>query len=391
MKSFSNITNTLQTGTDQVINDLVNRTGLSNEKVTKLYESLSFNNEGNQKEIEKQFNLLFENPVNLGPDKFNLLDTEITTALDDKDYNKLTQLVYSITNIPELFDVVSVILKRLDIDDRFQKIIGKISEDFEISHLMESDKVSYVNNIADGSEVKSTIDLYSSLKTILSKNNKRWGHNYHLDNVYTSIWDYLNSEIEYLTTKDSVQQTNGTFHEELIGSIMMGNMNPMYRQVDILRNLIPDTQTLVFDMMLITTKFIQNNSLALSYLSVDTWNQYFNATEKLYSKILSSKKESRILAQKNSDSNYLNDPTFENPAFLLDLRWDDKKYNIYHRPLQFKAMIDCVYIVKSCSVDFQLGLRPILREWVTKAFEILSKGEKVIIEHKRISKHKNGY
>jgi len=401
MKKFSSIENSLKTNYDHIIQDMVVKTGLVEEKIKRLYENFSFQTNGDISEIQNKFNSMITLPK-----VKDSIEKEINDELEKKNFQKVLELLNQITDTSKMFKLMSIVLTKLDIDDRFKNIIPEISASFEMTELMESSKVSYINNITGGTEVKQTIDLYSNLKTILSRNNRRWGNNYHLDNVYKSIWEYLDAEIEYLTSKNDVVTVTENFHDELLKNIMFGNVNPMHKHIDILRTLVPDIQTLVFDLVAITTEYIKLNQMALSYLSIDTWNQYFSATEKLYAKILSSREISRVLyppmTQKEKEAVLENQIKYEkeypgnkyvetDEYFIYNLPWNHQKFDIYLRPIQFKSIIDSVYIVKSCSTEFNIGLRPYLREWVTKAFEILSKGERVILETKKINKYKNGF
>lgn len=397
MKNFSNIHKTLKTGQDSIVNDVVQTTGLPKENVQKLYESFSFQTDGDVSKIKSLFSSMIT-PTN-NDDANKIID-----YLEKKNYQKILEALVTINDTSKLFNIVSMILRKLDVNDNFKNVIVEISKEFEMSDLLESEKVSYVGNIMDGSEIDNTLSLYNGLKEVLGKNNKRWGNNYHLDNVYQSIWNYLNSEIEYLVNKNNVQTTTDTFHEELIQTLFVSNLNPMYKNIDILRTMIPDIQTLVFDMIMITTKFVQENQMALSYLSIDKWNEYLDATAKIYQKLSSSRFSSKVLitkeilnAQKeaNETSGYIlpeypKSKPLDPANILFDLPFDYGKFG-YYRPLKFGSVIDAIYIVKSCSTEFNLGIRPVLREWVTKAFEIMSRGEKIIIEMKKINNNKNGW
>ncbi|MCK9415661.1 hypothetical protein M0Q97_03260 [Candidatus Dojkabacteria bacterium] len=400
MKNFSNIHKTLKTEHNNIINDVVVATGLPKENIQKLYENFSFQTDGDVSKIKSLFSSMII-PTN---NDINTDANQIIDYLEKKNYQKILEALITINDTSKLFNIISTILKKLDVNDNFKNIILEISKEFEMSDLLESEKVSYIGNIMDGSEIDNTLSFYNGLKEVLGKNNKRWGNNYHLDNVYQSIWNYLNSEIEYLVNKNNVQITTDTFHEELIQTLFVSNLNPMYKSVDILRTMIPDIQALVFDMIMITTKFVIDNQIALSYLSVDKWNEYLDATYKIYGKISSSRFNSKVLipkeilnAQKEVDESegyispkYPASKPLDSANILFDLPFDYGKFG-YFRPLKFSSVIDAIYIVKSCSTEFNIGIRPFLREWVTKAFEILSRGEKIIIELKKINNNKNGW
>lgn len=96
------------------------------------------------------------------------------------------------------------------------------------------------------------------MKTIL-QNNGRWGNNYHLDNVYKTIVEFLDSEIQQIVNDDNLVTIDDNFQIDLIKQMLNHEqLNPMYRNIDVLRTLVPDIQTLVFDCMLVLKTLAKN-------------------------------------------------------------------------------------------------------------------------------------
>lgn len=48
-----------------------------------------------------------------------------------------------------------------------------------------------------------------------------------------------------------------------------------------------------------------------------------------------------------------------------------------------------LYIIKSCSFEFNIKIRPAIRNYLTKAFNLMGQAEKVILERSKINKYKN--
>lgn len=266
------------------------------------------------------------------------------------------------------------IAKDMNIDT---KIAGFLES--KTTHLFESigigvelgDKPGEVPRILglnDGCEVQEDIQFYTDLKTILARNNKRWGHNYHLDNVYAAICNYLDYEIDYLVNKDNITTVNSNYEDTLIRQLITGELNVMYRDINILRPLIADIQTLNFDLLCLIMCFVKQNAHLNKYISRKTFDEFLAAFKALYGKLSSSRKTSLVLAP---DSGL---------GILDGVYIDTNKYDLYLQPLKVQSVVDMLYIMKSCSVDFNLTIRPYMRNFITKAFEVVAKLDHVIAE-----------
>jgi len=386
MKKFSEINNIELTGKDHLINQMVSVTGLEENLVTKLYESFSFETDGTLDQIKQKFTSFLNTEIDTVDTFF---DKVLDLSKDVKNYDDVILSVLATSNLDSssLFKVVGYLLHSLN-PENFNKIAKIVDVDF---NLMESVEIEKIIGINDGSNFVDKSKFYLDLKTILSRNNRKWGQNYHLDNVYDTIVNYLDTEIQALSIKNNVNTVNDVFHNELIHNLINGEINPLYRNVDTLRNLVPDMQTLVFDLMCLVTQYIKANIQIMQYISIDTYNDYIKATKDLYAGISSSRSISKVCVlyvEPNTDAtsesygnNYIGDSTGE---FLANIDIDFKKYDLYYHPLQLRSLIDMVYIIKSVSVDFNLKLRPVLRNYVTKSFEILAKTEKAIIKSNSI-------
>ena len=385
MKKFSEINNIELTGRDHLINQMVSDTGLEEKLVTKLYENFSFETDGTLGQIKQKFTSFLNTEIDTVDTFF---DKILDLSKDVKNYNEIILSVLETSNIDSssLFKIIGYLLHSLN-PENFNKIAKIVDVDF---NLMESVEIEKIIGINDGSNINPA-KFYMDLKTILSRNNSKWGQNYHLDNVYNTIVKYLDTEIQEIVNKNNVNTINDTFHNELIDNLIKGEINPLYRNVDTLRGLIPDMQTLVFDLMCLVTQYIKINVQIMQFVDINTYNEYLKATKDLYAGISSSRSISKVckpyiepntdVTSENYGVNYIGDSTNE---FLSSIDIDYQKYDLYYHPLQLKNLIDMVYIIKSVSVEFNLKLRPVLRNYVTKSFEILAKTEKAILKSNSI-------
>jgi hypothetical protein len=331
-----------------------------------------------------------------------LQDFEISEAT-----KMISKLLYGVKDVVKFIKLICYICF-LKNKEKFTEANPALAEEFypeifnSLNNVSEScSKLYRVNNIDDGSKVPSQLNfaaamtddigLYSTLKDVLSRNNKSWGSNYHLDNVYDSIWSYLDSEIEYLVNKNNVTEINDSFHQQFIIDLIFHKINPMYRQVDVLKALVPDIQTLVFDLIVLVTEFCKTHQTELSYLNRDIWDEYTMSTTNILKSIFSSRLNSKLLAKEEVrkacctaelegpklEENFLNSSDFNIP------------YNVIgNARLKTENMIDCIYTVKSCQNEFNLHIRKLLNVWITKAIEIISRGDRIITERNRINKYK---
>jgi len=400
MKNFSSISNINQTEKDHLITEMIQISGLEKPIVNKLYDQFLFEGDGSLAGVAAKFK---DFSAVAGDGLEDIID-KISQLLKDLNVNRneviLNLLLGRASNPIALVKIIVFILLSKN-KANFLDIAKNIKLDFKLGNLMES--VEIINNNDDGSSETPAekAKFYGDLRTILAKNNGRFGNAYHLDNVHNTIIEYLDREIEEIINRDNVNTVTDTFHTDFINQILENKMNPMYANINTLRTMIPDIQTLVFDMMCLVTTFVRNNEDAMQYISRDTYNQYFEATRNLYGGISSSRKASKVCSpfvEPNTDASS-KEAKDEIPGFrstnvlsnkILDnIQIDYNKFEIYN--IQPVNVIDMVNIMKSCGSEFNLKTRSLLRNYVTKALEILSKSHKVISQRKQINKYKNGY
>ena len=420
MINFSEIKNINSTGKDHLINEMVESTGLSKERVEKLYENFSISNNGDLKKINENF-VDFINPTS---NTFNLTnfketivklskkmiepinDIETRSHITDEMFKAIENNCGIAVDTPTLIEVICYILLLNDRDNNFKKISDVIGFGKNTQDLFESEKIDFkkinitktntkeINDI----NAKENKKLFESLREILAKNNKTWGYSYHLDNAYVAIKEYLDNEILELTNIDNIYTVEDNFEMDLLNQIVTQNqLNPMYRSIDVLKKLIPDIQTLVFDCMLLIHSHISYNQNTLQFINRNNYNDYLAATKTLFSAISSSSLASKIAINKDvlkANNEKYNLPEFANTEyaqifnnFIIDV----SKIDIATYPIRINSAVDMLHIIKSSETEFNLRLRKVINNYFTKTINLLAATEKVLIEQRKSNKFKNGF
>lgn len=444
MKTFSSLSDSVKSTTskDQLINLVRTQSGLPKAQIQKMYESFEASGK-DWKEINESFKDWLNPKTIVGfkdffktfikkasmlnkqfltdDEKLLLTDELISSIWETIDNKKVDaiNLLNIVSNILILKDPIS--FGKIVEETGFVEIVSEVNSSVayvnsyenksleeiyaeypqyaEYQELYESiqplRKIIQKNSISnttsgDMLNLQQKLDttetrLFEGLRDLLAKNNKRWGISYHIENVYQKIMEYLNHEIEGIQNEANIVSVSNNFQEQFFNEIFMGTLNLMYRDVNTLKQLIPDIQTLVFDMMSLVHYYVKKHENEMSYINVDTYNQYLMSVKNLYSLISSSRKRSYVL--------YNNPDTVQctncNDGIFGELNIDLQKLGGYTFDLQMKNVVDMVYTIKSCSTEFNLKIRPVLRNYVTKTFELLGKAEHIILENQKINKYKN--
>lgn len=448
MKDFLSLSDSEKTLTsrDQLINSVSTQSGLPKAQIQKMYESFEASGQ-NWVQINESFKdwlnpavligfkdffktfikkaSLLSKPFLTDDEKLLLTDELISSIWEiiDRKQVDAVQLLNIISNILILKDptsfgkivqetgfieVVSGVglneIKGLE-NKSLEEIYSEYPQYVDYQELYESiqplrkiiqrnsNSNTVKSDLLDLQQKPDTADtrLFEGLRDILAKNNKRWGISYHIENAYQKIIEYINQEIEDIQADANIQSTSDNFKEQFFNEIFMGTLNPMYREVSTLKTLIPDIQTLVFDMVCLIHYYVKRHETEMSYINVDTYNQYLMSFKNLYSLISSSRKSSYVLYGTSQEVGY-NDSKCcgpSNDGILGDLSIDMSKMGGYTFDLQMKNVVDMVYTIKSCSTEFNLKIRPVLRTYVTKTFELLGKADHIILERRKINKYKN--
>lgn len=399
MKKFSRETKTEK---DKLLESFSAESGLPIDACNNLYESL-----GKEMFLKKSKELL-----KVGLNSFNNSIRTLLDILKNTGQESLNQFLISFLGETAKDDSLSffkVLLYLLFMKDQtnFNKLAQDMNIDAKLAgfiktkavNLFESvglpsdcfetvkeNNVPVITGFNQGTSLQDDLEFYGNLKQLLARNNKRWGHNYHLTNVYEAIMKYIEYEAEYIQHKDSMYQVDGNFEDDLIKQLFIGQLPVMYRDVNVLRKIIADIQTLTFDMICLFMGFVKSNQYFMKYMNRDITNRFITSFSAVYGKMISSKKSSHVLS-----SNTMRSSNVERTHMtqIFDDCYLISDYNFNNHPMDLRGAVDILYIIKSCSQDFEIRLRPYLREFVTAGFEYLAKYESIYNEVIKANKYKN--
>lgn len=382
MRSFKGSQSINLTQKDTAINRAVSYTGLPENYLSYLYESLKDTGEfenyigfsGSMRdpmarlEKTKDFNMAEEIAKILNSDALHEAKIDALLALTQK-ANELDNL--------DSINVLNGISNLLVVNDKKAKeyIIGinKLHE-FDTDNIK---KLEAVKPIDMGVDIDKSLKLYESIELLLTKQNKRWGNAYHLNNTYEGIMNYLKLETEnFLLTKEIVT-TDTNFHLDVLRSFVNDVNDPMLANYSSVQHLIMDIQTLDFDLILLLNNYIDENSQALEFVSRETLNNYRKAANDLLSNLYNSVYSSRIVPQNFVRA--FEQGKKENGRLLqiLSKNIDKTIVSDFERKpfLSTKAAHRIINFIKSTTVDFNMGLRPLITFYTNKAMILIQSVE----------------
>lgn len=392
MKNFSEIE--INTGKEQVIKMACSKTGLSDVILGNLYESAKLDGKTDQ-EIIDYFNNITKEKIVISSETFLNEMTELikesSLSSNDEEKHKQTFKFLSVLNeldnekkidTVSLIDTINNVLIINDV-----KAKNKLIPIIELS-LTELNNFHPLN---ESFELKSekdenTVILFEGLKHILNKNNKRWGITYHIQNSYNAIINYIDNEIQEIQLNNKMNSVSNDYHIVLINDMLSGNVDPLNKHISSVKQFLPDLQTVVFDMVLLVNRFMESNDGSLEYVKRQTFHEYRDSGNYLIKSILSSLNNSQII-DNQSKKRYLKSPEntneetddyFGKDNVLSQLTGlisnNNLKYNTWQ--IGLKSVVDMLNFIKSSSIEFNMNIRPILRTYITKAYELTSSVEK---------------
>lgn len=398
MKSFSEISNSANiTRRDKVINDFVAESGMQRGIVTRMFESqIAFGMSVD--EIEQSFKKL------LTPDISDpVMRLETSEIKDMKTFNdKMITITREFQESHPLDGVgllnIAANILLVENEDKFKPLFDKIEIACEIPEIMKLKEVTVQRLDEDGKQPENRLEeirLFESLREILSKNVSKFGYTYHLENCYQAIWDYLDNEIKNITRENNILSKSQSFNGELIDQILGATVNPMYKNIDTLRLSTPDFQSLVFDLMTLVWNWSEHqDKRVFSMIRKAVYKEYITATTNLATALWSSRTKSTLLNPPSNteliDNKHYHD--HETGAInqilqsISDLR-HDKELMFQKWNIEIKNIADCVDIIRALSVDFDVKLRPYLREFCTKTWNLIGRAEHLIYELQRIGQY----
>lgn len=327
---------------------------------------------------------MFESAKSIEGEKFST-DLFISKI---EDVTKPKEVITSdefITSISTLFGEVAKTNSTTNYTEKFLNILNDFDNEKKI------DSIGLINIAKDVIGVKdlrnpndimknmsllyeNPTQLFEGLKTILHKNNERWGSTYHLTNVYQTIMSELTKEVEEIQLAQKFHSVNNNYHLIVLNDMMSGNCSPLHKHSSSVTQLLPNMQALVFDMVLLVGRYVNDNERALQYISRQTVQDFIESGDRIVSSIISSTKDSNLLNTKGNQFSMSSETNGSVFVYLVcSIMESNLKYSVHNMPL--KGIVDMLNFIMSCSTDMNLSVRPSIRNFVQKGFELTSKVE----------------
>ena len=396
MKNLSTIE--LNTNKEQVINMACSKTGLSDDVISKIYESQKIIGKTDQDIVDYFTNITETKNTFTTKEFMSSISTVFSEITKETDKTELTKKFLDILNdfdnekkidTVSLLSIVSeIISKRSNSDKNLLPL-------FDLKNILDETVIlnESFNMVLQKDNDENTILLFEGLKQILTKNNSRWGVTYHIQNSYNAIMSYIDNEIQDIQLSKKMYSIDNEYHMIILNEMLSSNVSPLYKHVSSVKELIPDLQTLVFDMVLLINTYMENNQQNLIFINRQIYNDYKNAGNLLLTGILSSINNSHVINDfekrnyfkpiENVDNveestpywgynNLSANDNLQKITRLLDTSL--LKYDVWN--ISVKSVVDMLNFVKSSSTEFNLKIRPYIREYITKAYELTSSVEK---------------
>lgn len=379
MRSYTDTINSNATRRDEIINDFVTASGMERNAVIRMFESYqAFGN--NLEQIKDKFDNMIS-PVTSNP---LAIFNDDSTVFDDNSFN--TKVGNAVTefareNPYDVVGLLNIIANALRVKNpEFSPVFDKLEICTDIPEISSYAKLEH-SSLNENENIGGTVELYSTLKDVLAKNNKRFGVSYHIENVYTEIWNYLNDEIERLTTQKNINSVSEDFKRSLVDSLVRNSVNPMYKQADYIKRACPDIQGLVFDMMMFFDCWVKAQDMRV-FTMIDSkiYRGYIQARDNLFMSISSSAKNSVVVVSDSDEFRDLEENTFEpNPYIAQAFR---------QNTVEMLNVADSLVVIKAVQNEFNLNIRPLIDAFFTKASNLLGRAEHIIYELRKISMYK---
>ncbi len=377
-QTISDNHNLIKTEKDTAIFEAVSFTGLPENHIKLLYES------DNLMGFTGSLKNNMSNNFNISQEILKVLDNNTLETDKLKELNRLTDNAKNYVNLDSI-DLLNGISDLLVINDPKAKdfILGENKlKEFEDTNLNESEN-SYFVKINFDNNINESKQLFESLKELLHRQGSRWGNNYRLTNTYNGIIYYLDNEIQRLMLMNDIVTSDTNFINGVIKSFLNEESNPIYRDYSNFKNISTDVQTLVFDLMLLVNYFVLNNREALDFIAKSTLHNYQNSSDVLITNISSSVFSSKILKEEIKEKfNEIfaeeKDKYEQNLSliYILTNNIEFTKFNQYSGSFNFvstKAAHDMLLLINSTSSEFNLRLRPMIKNYFTKAYELVKR------------------
>jgi hypothetical protein len=335
----------------------------------------------------KIVNQMFESAKNLEGEKFT---TELFISKIN-DVTKPKEIVTSgefITSIATLFGEVATSNNKINYAEKFLTILNDFDNQSKIDSIGLINIANDVIGIKDlrnpigfeknlGLLYDNPVQLFEGLKNILGKNNSRWGSTYHIQNVYQKIMSELTKEVEDIQMSQKIYSVNNDYHLIIINDMLSGNCSPLHKHVSSVKELVPNMQSLLFDMVLLVGRYVDENDTALKYISRQTVNEFIESGNYIVNKLISSVGDSNLLNTKGQKFD-INSGEHKHNSVFLHLVCSIMDSNLKHgiNNMSLKGIFDMLHFIATCSTDMPLSVRSYIRTFVAKGLEMTSKVER---------------
>lgn len=364
MRNYSDI-NSNTTYRDKVINDFVSESGMQKNHVISLFESYKMSGLTNE-EIKQSFDKMLSDNIS------NVSLGIITDLENPKEFSQRVLSLIKDFNSRNPLDSVGlanlVSNTILSKDKNFENVFNKIDV---LQKLPEFDSIQE-------NPSKEDIQLFESLRDILARNKSKFGFSYHLENCYNAIWNYLDKEINDLITKDNIYSRNETFNKEVIEHLLNDTLNPMYKNIDFLKQSTTDFETLCFDIVCLIYGWSRSqDERVFTMINKQVYKDFLKATKNVLTAIWSSSEKSYLL------KNHPNNAQDILEKVSISLTGDIEAFSKLQR-MEIKNIIFGVELIRVISEFFNPSIRPYLRDYATKTWNLVGRAEHLIYELQRI-------
>lgn len=240
-------------------------------------------------------------------------------------------------------------------------------------------------NITDD-EKQHLFESFNGIKEILTKNNKRWGHSYHLQNTHFEMVKFIDEKTRELMANNLIVSTDVSYHNLILNEYISGaSINPVFLNYSSCKDILPDSQGMVFDMVVLINKFFIQNFSYIKFISTNSYVKYTELSNLLVSKIISSAYSSVLFNKSVNVQKLFNDSEFKPEIgeydsllqfFSLSIDSKDLKYDIWS--MKINSIMRMIDFISSTTPTFNIGLRKIIKQYCTVSKELLYKLDKVM-------------
>ena len=298
-----------------------------------------------------------------------------------------------VSNIPQLKPEDIEQVKLGDLDYTIKLLKDNNFDTIKILEIVDNALKPLKNEFSHptDNDVEKLNESLTELKTVLSKNNKRWGHSYHLKNSYYEILNFIDKKIYDVQLKDAIVSVDNSYHIIILNEyISGGTINPIFKDYSSVKSIISDTQGLIFDMVVLIHRYFLNNVEVLEYINRDSLNKYNFEAETFFKNCLSSAYNSILFNKSDAIKNYLNinNELDKNSDFvpymeynnILDLfanniNSKDIKYDIWG--MNIRSVAAMIQFIASSVMQFNLKIRNILKNYCNASLSLIRKIDKI--------------